>query len=162
MRHPSIAVSTIERTGSSMSLKGPKADLQPRVSNVCFSLDSGHSSTRRLSRLCANLGSGRLGSNHLACDSHQFAQTKRFAARQRGRSFISRETVERHCLPHRAWRCDCPELPEKSAGKDYIALPPLPRSGFLLGSPGRVSRKREYLPLRLETFGNSQPKKFDH
>src|SRR5476651_565077 len=42
------------------------------------------------------------------------------------------------------------------------ALPHLARSGFILRSPRRVSRKREFSWIRLETFGNSRPKKFEH
>src|SRR6202166_1321708 len=42
------------------------------------------------------------------------------------------------------------------------ALPLLPCSGFILGSPRRVSRKREFSWIRLETFGNVRPKKFEH
>src|SRR3984893_18354073 len=34
-----------------------------------------------------------------------------------------------------------------------ITLPLLPCSGFILGSPGRVSRKREFSWIRLETLG---------
>lgn len=37
----------------------------------------------------------------------------------------------------------------------------LPRSGFILRSPARVSRKREFSWIRLETFGSSRPKKFE-
>jgi hypothetical protein len=44
---------------------------------------------------------------------------------------------------------------------DQITLPRLPLSGFILGSPGRVSGKREFSWIRLETFGNSRPKKFE-
>src|ERR1700726_1081620 len=43
-----------------------------------------------------------------------------------------------------------------------ITLPLLARSGFILRSPRRVSRKREFSWIRLETFGNSRPKKFEH
>jgi hypothetical protein len=48
------------------------------------------------------------------------------------------------------------------AGGNRSVLPRLPRSGFILGSPGRVSGKREFSWIRLETFGNSRPKKFEH
>src|SRR5665213_984861 len=42
------------------------------------------------------------------------------------------------------------------------ALPRLARSAFILRSPRRVSRKREFSWIRLETFGNVRPKKFEH
>src|SRR5580704_14745536 len=42
-----------------------------------------------------------------------------------------------------------------------ITLPLLPCSGFILWPPGRVFRKREFSRIRLETFGNSRPKKFE-
>ena len=38
----------------------------------------------------------------------------------------------------------------------------LARSGFVLRSPRPVSRKREFSWIRLETFGNVRPKKFEH
>jgi hypothetical protein len=41
-------------------------------------------------------------------------------------------------------------------------LPRLARSGFILRSPRRVSRKREFSWIRPETFGSSHPKKFEH
>jgi hypothetical protein len=53
-------------------------------------------------------------------------------------------------------------LIHKSAGGGRNALPLLARSGFILRSPRRVSRKREFSWIRLETFGNSRAKKFDH
>jgi hypothetical protein len=42
---------------------------------------------------------------------------------------------------------------------EWSALPRLPRSGFILRSPKRVSRKREFSWIRLETFESSRPKK---
>src|SRR5476651_1079312 len=47
-------------------------------------------------------------------------------------------------------------------GGDRSALPRLARSGFILRSPRLVSRKREFSWIRLETFGNVRPKKFEH
>src|SRR3954452_8909301 len=41
------------------------------------------------------------------------------------------------------------------------SLPRLPCSGFILGSPARVSRKREFSWFRSETFENSRPKEYD-
>src|SRR5580698_5831267 len=38
-------------------------------------------------------------------------------------------------------------------------MPHLARSGFILRSPRRVSRKREFSWIWLETFGNSRPER---
>src|SRR6185436_12801781 len=38
----------------------------------------------------------------------------------------------------------------------------LRRSGSILWSPAQVSRKREFSWIRVETFGSSWPKKFEH
>ena len=43
--------------------------------------------------------------------------------------------------------------------KARVRLPTLVRSGLILRSPRRVSRKREFSWIRLETFGNFCPKK---
>ena len=48
------------------------------------------------------------------------------------------------------------------AGRDQSALSSLARSGFILRSPGPVSKKPEFSWIRPETFGNSRAKKFDH
>jgi hypothetical protein len=54
-----------------------------------------------------------------------------------------------------------PPQPKNWPAGDRKTLRRLSRSVFILRSPGRVSRKREFSWIRLETFGNSRPKKFE-
>ena len=57
-----------------------------------------------------------------------------------------------------------PSSPSKYdlAGGDGSVLPRLPCSAFILASPRRVSGKREFSWIRLETLGNYRRKKFEH